>query len=158
MLSKFLMRKQLTSALLGLFLLALLSAFVLSSCDAGKSASASLTPLPTAVATDTPEPPVLPQGKNMVLYLTNKSQATVATSGAFYVKKAYTIFALCTGSGKLQVKLTPGGTSTFLCSQYPQLQGANYGDRQHPPALGNVSVQVTAPGQVLWELSVLWQA
>lgn len=151
---RLILRKNAAHILFCLLLPLLFGLTVLSSCSTGSQLTASPTPTATVAAT----PPSLPRGNGEVLYLTNETGSVANVSGTFYASKPYIIFALCTGSGKLQVRLTPGGLINFFCSQNPQLQGNNYGNAQHPPTPENIQVQVIAQGNVIWEISIHLQA
>ena len=151
-------QKKLVCALIYIFVSTLVEVLVFSACSAGNSIVISSTPTSTQEITELITPQSLPRGPHEVLYLTNKSASIANVGGGFYASHPYTIFALCTGAGKLFVQATPdGGTSTFLCSQSGQLQGNHIGNAQNPPTPGNLHVQVTLDGKAVWEVSIQLQ-
>lgn len=83
-----------------------------------------------------------------MLTLGNMSGNYVNTGGSFVASKPYSLFFSCEGSGTLRIAY-PKATETAPCRETPELNGT----QTFPPPAGSgqVTVQVSTEGTVMWE-------
>jgi len=136
-------------------LLAAIGGIGLSACDTTSQTPITPTTTATTIISVTPTLPPLKveKGWHIALSLGN-TDAIQNTSGSFVATKTYKIFFQCMGSGTLRITY-PQTEEKTPCSAMPQLNGTS--ELPPPAGTGQVTINVTTQGDVLWNAIAVTQ-
>jgi hypothetical protein len=138
-----------------LVLIALAMGVLLSGCDTTSQSSIQPTPTATATISGTPTLPPLTAEKGWHIALTlGNTGAIQNTSGSFVATKPYKIYFQCMGSGTLRITY-PQAEEKVPCNTAPQLNGTS--ELPPPAETGQVTINVTTQGDVLWNAVAVTQ-
>ena len=130
-----------------------ISILLLPGCDTTSRLSILPTPTTTISSTPTLPPLTAEKGWHVALSLGNAG-AIQNTSGSFVATKPYKIFFQCMGSGTLRITY-PQAEEKTPCSATPQLNGTS--ELPPPAGTGQVTINVTTQGDVLWNAIAVTQ-
>jgi hypothetical protein len=80
-----------------------------------------------------------------------RQRIVAQTGGEFSSHRPYQISAICEGSGSINIKYAPQGSTTFKCTQDQELQDVVINT---PINTENVQISVETKGNILWDVSV----